>query len=238
MSGQFEGLKFLVVDDEPDLREIIKDEFEFEGATVTEAENGRKAFEIFKKEQFSVVISDIRMPGGDGVSLARDIKDINFENPIVVLITGFADIQSDEAYDFGVEGFITKPFNLGPIRENITRLLQDRKTRWAVEVSSVGAIPLKIQDSFHKLMEEKKVNIGRGGFFIEGQYLNYRVGEKIAFTFSDLEGVGQLNWVRTVSQDDYPCGMGIEILSLKSQKNVELESLIQKLKPRAFIPRK
>ena len=108
-----------------------------------------------------------------------------------------------------------------------------------MKVSSTDAKPLKIQDSFHKLLEEKKVNIGRGGFFIEGQYLNYRVGEKIAFTFSDLEGVGQLNWARTEPNDDYPCGIGIEILSLKSQKSIdELEAFIQKLVPRSFIPRK
>jgi len=238
MSGVFTGQKFLVVDDEPDLREILKDELEFEGASVMEAENGKKALEIVKANQFSAVISDIRMPGGDGVTLAREIKAIHAEKPAVILITGFADISSDEAYDLGVEGFITKPFNLGPIRENIQRVLMPRKERWARELSLENIKTLSAFGNFQKLMENKKANIARGGFFIEGDFFNYRVGEIVQFDFQDFKGFGQVCWVRSEANEDLPKGAGIEILKLNLEYIDQYDQLIEQRKPKSFLPRK
>jgi CheY-like chemotaxis protein len=63
----------LVVDDEDELREIFVDEFRAIGAKVFEARQGVEALEILRREKIDVLLSDVRMPGGDGISLIRNI---------------------------------------------------------------------------------------------------------------------------------------------------------------------
>lgn len=101
----------LIVDDEPDLREILRLEFEAEGWNVIEAENGTKAFETFQNSKIDAVASDVRMPGGDGVSLLEKIKAVSPKTP-VVLLTGFADIQEKDALAKGALAMVKKPFDL------------------------------------------------------------------------------------------------------------------------------
>jgi DNA-binding NtrC family response regulator len=104
------GIKILVVDDEDALREILKSALQSRGAIVTDASNGKDAFELIKKNEFQFVISDIRMPGGDGVTLLKDVQGMSTRRPKVVLITGFADIEITEARQIGALALLQKPF--------------------------------------------------------------------------------------------------------------------------------
>lgn len=121
--SMFKGKKVLVVDDEPDLREILRDEFVLGGADVMEAANGLDALKIMEAEDFDLLVSDIRMPGGDGFSLAKAVKAKNPHRPAVVLITGFADVSEQEAKAVGVEAYYQKPFSLELFRQNVQRIL-------------------------------------------------------------------------------------------------------------------
>ncbi|MCM2281950.1 MAG: response regulator [Bdellovibrionaceae bacterium] len=116
MSEILENKKILVVDDERDLREIICDDLSVFGAVLFEAENGRSAFDLHEKYQFDVIISDVRMPGGDGIEMLRRLKELPGPAPVILLITGFADLAPDEAAAYGVQGMLSKPFNLRDLR--------------------------------------------------------------------------------------------------------------------------
>ncbi|MBL7686578.1 MAG: response regulator [Bdellovibrionaceae bacterium] len=122
--GKLEGIKVLVVDDEEDLREILSEDFANAGATVFTAKNGREAFEIIKRETPEVVLSDVRMPGGDGVELLKQIRTLSQDPPpFVFLLTGFADIQAEETIALGGQGLVAKPFNLRQLRERVIQIL-------------------------------------------------------------------------------------------------------------------
>ncbi len=108
------GKTILVVDDEEGIRELFKEEFMDNGATVIEAESGNKAIELFKKGGVDAVISDIRMPDGDGVELVKSIKDTKSNIPIY-LITGFADYTGNELKVLGIEAIIFKPFDISEV---------------------------------------------------------------------------------------------------------------------------
>ncbi|NDG86173.1 MAG: response regulator, partial [Proteobacteria bacterium] len=88
----------LVVDDEPMLREILRDVLEFEGARVCEAAHAKDALARLSQEPVDAVISDIRMPGGDGFELLAGIRDRDTGMPVVLMITGFSDISAELAY--------------------------------------------------------------------------------------------------------------------------------------------
>lgn len=101
----------LCVDDEADILELFKDEFEESGFKVLEASNGVDAFNIFKSNHVDCVVSDIRMPGGDGVELVKNLKAEGSPVPIF-LVTGFSDYTSEELTGLGVNAVIFKPFDL------------------------------------------------------------------------------------------------------------------------------
>ncbi len=101
----------LLADDEPDLREILRLEFEGAGWNVIEAENGKKAFDLFLENTIDAVITDVRMPGGNGIQLLENVKQKNSKIPVLVL-TGFTDVLEQEALDKGALSIVKKPFDL------------------------------------------------------------------------------------------------------------------------------
>ncbi|MBC7740951.1 MAG: response regulator [Bdellovibrionaceae bacterium] len=102
--------KILVVDDEPMICEILRDYLELDFFEVSEAYNGKQAFEMIKQENFDCVVSDVRMPNGDGRSLAQKIAQMPDPKPIVFLTTGYSEISEEEVKNLGVVKVLHKPF--------------------------------------------------------------------------------------------------------------------------------
>jgi len=128
-------MNVLVVDDEEVIREVLKEVLTEAGYKVWTAKDGEEAIEKMKEAQFSVVITDIKMPGMDGVQVTRKFKELDSDTEVVV-ITGYASIDSavsvlkEGAYDY-----ITKPFNVDEIKIVVGRaaehykLLQEAKEK-------------------------------------------------------------------------------------------------------------
>ncbi len=113
----------LVVDDDESLREFLEILLVKEGYRVYPAENGEKALDILDSNEISMVISDIRMPGMDGVSLLKAIKTKRPDLP-VVLITAFASMDSAvSAMKEGAWDYLTKPFRIEELREILEKAL-------------------------------------------------------------------------------------------------------------------
>ncbi|MCK5160916.1 MAG: sigma-54-dependent Fis family transcriptional regulator, partial [Candidatus Aureabacteria bacterium] len=103
-------MKILLVDDEKTIRLTLSDSLREAGFIVKAIENGQDAKNILKQEKFDCVISDIRLPGMDGVSLLKFTKE-HFSDTEVILITGFGDVeQAVEAVKAGANDYIMKPF--------------------------------------------------------------------------------------------------------------------------------
>lgn len=105
------GKNVLVVDDDSDLRETIVFDLTRKGCNVFEAENGTMALPIVQSSKIDIVISDVRMPNGDGVSLLKEIKKNNARIPVVLLATGFADLTESEALQMGAFCLLDKPMD-------------------------------------------------------------------------------------------------------------------------------
>lgn len=105
------GKNVLVVDDELELRRAVIFDLKRRGCTTYEAACGSEAVEIVKIHKIDIVVSDVRMPNGDGIDLLRQIREIHIEIPIVLLATGFADLSEPEALKLGAYALIDKPIN-------------------------------------------------------------------------------------------------------------------------------
>lgn len=238
----FKGKTILVVDDEPDLREILKDEFEFTGAKVLEAPNGKVAIEMVKTNDIDCVVSDIRMPGGDGIYMLRAIKQYNFRKPAVILTTGFADIHPSEAFEIGVEGFITKPFDLDAVREVVEGYVVKGPQRWLSNQVKGHAKRLNVKiESLETALERKMLEIGRGGIFLNfdssGFYVNDLLEVRfIAANSVAIEFFGIVRWVRDEAEGVHRPGAGIEFIKMDQSNFDVVNKLIEKKNPVAFIP--
>ncbi|OEU47435.1 MAG: histidine kinase [Desulfobacterales bacterium C00003060] len=117
--------KILVVDDELDmlmlLRMIIEDNTDHEVETTN---NPSEALKMVRENDFDLVISDLKMPGMNGMELYDEIKEINPDLPLIV-VTAYGSLETaDEAMKKGVADFLTKPFRKDGILFTINRVLE------------------------------------------------------------------------------------------------------------------
>jgi DNA-binding NtrC family response regulator len=116
----------LVVDDEKDICMALNILLTKEGYAVKEAYNGEQALERIKKENFDIVMSDIKMEKMDGFEVLREAQKISPETS-VIMMTAFASVGSAvEAMRAGAADYITKPFINDEIRLTIRKIIQSR----------------------------------------------------------------------------------------------------------------
>jgi two-component system chemotaxis response regulator CheY len=102
--------RILAVDDSEPMRQLVLQTLKTAGHDVLLGVDGQNALEIFAAEKFDLVITDINMPGMDGIELVRQIRARDTEIPILALTT-----EGDESFrrrgeEAGVDGWIVKPF--------------------------------------------------------------------------------------------------------------------------------
>jgi diguanylate cyclase (GGDEF)-like protein len=105
--------RVLVVDDDSMVRFLARTTLEQNGFVVEEAPDGFAAIEVFKRSRPDLILLDVMMPGMDGFSVCRKIReDIDGANTSILMMTGLEDIESiQDAYDAGATDFVTKPVN-------------------------------------------------------------------------------------------------------------------------------
>ena len=119
-----ENIKILLVDDEMDILEVTGLYLEMEGHHISKASGGNQALSILKAQNFNfdLVISDVRMPEGDGIFLLEEIKKNNTEKPPVLLVSGFLEISKEECLEKGALDLLGKPFEMAAIKKIISSL--------------------------------------------------------------------------------------------------------------------
>jgi DNA-binding NtrC family response regulator len=113
----------LVVDDEPSARDLCRKILKVQGFRVEEAESAARALEILERSLIDIVLTDVRMPGMDGMELLKIIKS-RFGGTDTVIMTGFGSIRAAvEAMKLGAYDYITKPFKVDDFRRVFERLV-------------------------------------------------------------------------------------------------------------------
>lgn len=102
--------KILIVDDEANIREVIREYSEFKGFNVTEAVDGMDAVEKVKNNDFDIIILDIMMPRLDGFSACKEIKKIK-QIPIIMLSARGEEYDKLFGFELGIDDYVVKPFS-------------------------------------------------------------------------------------------------------------------------------
>jgi DNA-binding NtrC family response regulator len=113
----------LVVDDEPNLRKVLRSLLEQSGYGTTTAASGSEALELVRSQDPDLVLTDVRMPGMDGLELLRELQAGFPEIPVVIL-TAYATVDlAVEAMKRGAHDFIAKPFDKAKVKTVIQKAL-------------------------------------------------------------------------------------------------------------------
>ena len=117
-------LKILLVEDDPNLGNLLKEYLQAKGYTTTLAVNGKEGYETFSKNKFSLCLLDVMMPVKDGYSLAKEIRALDAVVPIVFLTAKSMKEDAIEGFNIGADDYITKPFSMEELLLRIKAILR------------------------------------------------------------------------------------------------------------------
>ncbi len=110
--------KILVVDDEPEIRELLKEFLTKKGYAVSTAYSGETAIEKIEKEDFDIMLLDMAMFGMSGLDVLRKVKELNKQLPIIMITAVKDDSLNQQCFTLGAADYITKPLDLNYL-ENV-----------------------------------------------------------------------------------------------------------------------
>lgn len=115
--------KILIVDDEPDILELVSETLQDHGYFVETAKSGNQALQKTSIQNYDLIVSDIMMPDGDGIYLVDELKKLHEKSPYIFIMTGFSNYSKQEALNKGVNEVFQKPFNFSDFVQKVDQYL-------------------------------------------------------------------------------------------------------------------
>lgn len=171
--------KILIVDDEENIREVIKEYAKNENFEVIEADNGVKALELLNNEKFDLMVLDIMMPIMDGFTLLNNIPK---EKKIPTIILSARDDEVDKlvGFDKGIDDYLCKPFSP---RELIARMKAIiKRTKKDVDIYTYNTLTINFKEHTIKI-DDKEINVTPKEFEILKYFIN---NKKLAISREQL----------------------------------------------------
>lgn len=172
-------VKILIVDDEKNIREVIKEYSILEGYEVKEADSGVKALELLNSEKFDLMILDIMMPIMDGFTLLNSIPKEK-RIPTIILSARDDEIDKLEGFDRGIDDYLCKPFSPRELMARVKAIL--KRTKGNVDSYSYDKLVVNFLEHTLKI-DDKEINITPKEFEILKYFIN---NKKIAISREQL----------------------------------------------------
>lgn len=115
--------RILVVDDEENIREVIKEYAEFEGHQVSEACDGMQAIEMVKNNDYDIIIMDVMMPRLDGYSSCKEIRKIK-QIPVLMLSARGEEYDKLFGFEIGIDDYVVKPFSPKEVMARVNAIVK------------------------------------------------------------------------------------------------------------------
>jgi CheY-like chemotaxis protein len=117
--------KILVIDDEQGIRNLLDTLLRRKGYDVVLAESGRQGLELFRRERPDVIVLDLKMPEMDGLTVLRQIQNLDPGKPVIIL-TGAGTAEAEQQVRaLGVTEYVEKEFSLHLLGDSLKRLLNN-----------------------------------------------------------------------------------------------------------------
>lgn len=121
-------MKLLLAEDEQALSEALKDILTYHNYLVDVADNGIDAYDFATVENYDGIILDIMMPGMDGITVLKKLRNQNINTPVLLLTAKSSTSDKINGLDCGADDYLAKPFNSGELLARIRAMLRRRET--------------------------------------------------------------------------------------------------------------
>lgn len=122
--------RVLLAEDDPNLGRLLQEYLDAKGFTTELAVNGKEGFDKFRKGTWDICLLDVMMPVKDGYTLAKEIREINKDIPVVFLTAKSMKEDTIEGFNAGADDYITKPFSMEELLLRVRAIL--RRTKGSV----------------------------------------------------------------------------------------------------------
>lgn len=211
--------KILLVEDDTSLGFVISDKLRSEGYQITLCTDGTEGLKRFNEEPFHLCIFDVMMPKKDGFTLARDIRKLNTEVPILFLTAKSMTEDRIEGFKAGGDDYLTKPFSTEELQLRVQALLK------RVNIKS-------------EKVEDTVVKIGQYSFDTENYTLKHERFEKtltkkealilkVLCKFQNQVAPREVLTNSVWGQDDYFIGRSLDVFITKLRKYLKEDPSIQ-----------
>jgi DNA-binding response OmpR family regulator len=151
----------LIVDDEPDVREVLEEYFVTQGYAAIGAESASVARTVAAAQSIDLALIDIHMPGEDGLSLARHLRERYAKIAIVMLTSAATVVDRIVGLEIGADDYVPKPFDP---RELVARVKSVLRRTWSAGRADLGAARVRIgrcvlDVAAHRLTDEKGAEV-------------------------------------------------------------------------------
>ncbi len=161
-------VKILIVDDEKNIREVIKEYSTLEGYEVMEADSGSKALELLNTNKFDLMILDIMMPIMDGFTLLNSIPKEK-RIPTIILSARDDEIDKLEGFDRGIDDYLCKPFSPRELMVRVKAVL--KRTKGDVDSYYYDKLVVNFLEHTIKI-DDKEVSVTPKEFEILKYFIN------------------------------------------------------------------
>jgi len=211
-------IKILLVEDDVNLGLLISDHLEANGYDVTVADDGAQGLVVFNSDLFHLCVLDVMLPKIDGFSVAKDIRKLNSDIPILFLTAKSMTEDKIKGFEAGGDDYLTKPFSVEELQLRVKALLKRVKLDAAEELPKkvdIGNYVYNFEDQSLSLSSEIKVLTKK-----EAKILNllYKYKNQVITREIILKGV----W----GQDDYFVGRSLDVFITKLRKYFKDDSRI------------
>lgn len=145
-------MKILIVDDEDKIREVIKEYLEANNYTCSETDNGEKALDLLKKNDYDLLVLDIMMPKMDGFEVLKQLPR-EYKIPTIILSARGEELDKLQGFDLGIDDYLTKPFSPKELVARVKAILN--RTSNNLDIYTLDT--LELNNSSHTLKIDNKL---------------------------------------------------------------------------------
>lgn len=217
-----QNIRLLYVEDDEVLAFVTKDNLELKGYQVDHCADGRSAFQFFMKEKYDLCLIDIMLPVMDGFTLAKEIREIDKEIPLIFLTA--KSLKEDKIFGLrlGADDYIVKPFSFEELVLKIEVFLKRKYIVQAreIKVHSIGSYVFDYDDLLLKKDENEK-------------RLTQKEADVLFYLFQNRNKIIQRSEIlkKVWKQDDYFTGRSLDVFISRLRKylgedeNIQIENI-------------
>jgi DNA-binding response OmpR family regulator len=217
-------ISIILAEDEPSLGQIIKESLETRNFKVFLATNGEEALELYQKKSVELLVLDVMMPKKDGFTLAKEIRAVNVDIPIIFLTAKSQTNDVVEGFNIGGNDYLKKPFSMEELIVRIHNLLNRSTVSKKEKLTQVGAYNFDFQKQTLQFKNTEVINLTHR----ESQLLFHLLKNKNqvldrSFVLKELWG-----------NDDFFNARSMDVFITKLRKKLKLDTAIQIVNVRGY----